>query len=108
MLGVAKIKKKLIALALLAVFVLVFILEASYGSSAAAEQTDAKEVAEDMPDAICPDGYVALSTKNGIVCAEKASFCGCSEKYIIVDGSREDVVCRDLEPASIKLGGSFI
>lgn len=100
-LGVAKIKKKLIALALLAIFVLVFMLEIGYGSNQQPEETIEQ-------GRICPEGYVALATPEGEVCAEKASFCGCEARYIIVDGSSDDVVCRDLEPVGIMLGGRFI
>ena len=90
--------KKLIALALLAVFVLVFMLEAGYGSNIQAEP---------QPTASCPGEYVALSTPNGSVCVDKSAFCGCSEKYIIVDGRNEDVMCKDLAPVSLTLGGQI-
>jgi hypothetical protein len=87
--------KKIIALALLAVFVLVFMLEAGYGSNIQAEQSMAS----------CPGNYIALSTPEGNVCVEKSALCGCGETYIIVDASSEEVVCKDLAPVSLTLGG---
>lgn len=90
----AKIIKKLIALVLLVIFVLVFLLEAGYSSSIQTEQK-----------ASCPDGYVAEYTPGGVMCVEKASFCGCQERYIIVGAESEDVVCMDLAPVNVTLGG---
>ncbi len=89
-------RKKLVALAMFAVFVLVFMLEAGYGSGTGAEADEKK--------ASCPEGYVALSSSGGIICAEKTSFCGCEERYLIIEADGNDVVCKDLSPVNVTLG----